>query len=477
MGKDRSLVHPYIPNSVPEIKAEMLEAIGMREIEELYHVIPDRLRLQRKLDLPRPHLAEVELKRYIKDILMKNGTCEENLSFLGGGCWQHYIPAICDEIVNRSEVLTAYAGEEYSDLGKLQMIFEYQSQLGELVGMDVVSVPTYSWGFAAGSAIRMASRINGRNEVLLPKTIGGERLCTIQTLCGPDVMPGHIDVSTVTYDVKTGLLDLEDLKGKISSKTAAVYLENPSYLGFMESQVEEIGAIAHGFGAEFIVGVDPISLGVLSSPSEYGADIVVGTIQPLGVHMNCGGGECAFIASRDEHRYVAEYPTMMVSITRNVMENEYGFGWCTWGRTGYSCRDELGQIRNESKDFIGTVSTLWAIAAAVYMTVMGPQGFKEIGELIIQKSHYAMELLSKIPGVRLHFSSNCFKEFVVNFDDTSKSVKEINNDLLKYNIFGGKDISEEFPELGNSALYCITEIHTAEDINKLANCMREVLAQ
>jgi len=477
MAKEKTFIHPYIPNSVPEIKAEMLKSIGVEDVKTLYQEIPERLRFKRKLNLPEPFLAEQDLKKHVKSILSKNKTCEESLNFLGGGCWQHYVPAVVDEIVKRSEVVTAYAGEEYADLGKFQLFFEYQSQLGELVGMDVVCLPIYSWGPAAGNAIRMASRITGRNEVLLPKTLSPERLATIRTLCQPVTMPGHIDAKLISYDTKTGLLDLDDLKSQISSRTAAVYIENPSYLGFIESEGKKISEIAHANGAESIVGVDPISLGVLAAPAHYGADIVVGTAQTLGMHMNCGGGMLGFIATRDEEKYVAEYPALIVSITSTIEEGEYGFGWCTWDRTSYSVRDDLGQIRNESKDFTGTSSNLWAIGAAVYMALMGPKGFKELGELIIQKSHYAVKLLSEIKGVKVILSPNIFKEFVVNFDETSKNVADINKALLEHNIFGGKDISKEFPELGNSALYCVTEIHSQDDIEKLANTLKEVLAK
>ncbi|GAI98809.1 unnamed protein product, partial [marine sediment metagenome] len=265
MAKEKPFIHPYIPNSVPAIKAAMLEAIGVKDVETLYQEIPEKLRLKRKLNLPEPFLAEQDLKKHVKSILSKNKTCEENLSFLGGGCWQHYVPAVCDEIVGRSEVLTAYAGDPYSDLGRFQMFFEYQSQLGELVGMEIVCLPVYSWGTAAGFAVRMASRITGRNEILLPKTIGPERLVTIRTLCQPVTMPGHIDIKLIDYDTKTGLLDLNDLKSQISAKTAAVYIENPSYLGFVEAQGKEISDIAHANGALGIVGVDPISLGILGA--------------------------------------------------------------------------------------------------------------------------------------------------------------------------------------------------------------------
>jgi glycine dehydrogenase subunit 1 len=466
----KAFVHPYIPNAVPEIRAEMLQEIGVPDVETLYQEIPDELRFKRKLNLPQPFLSEYELKRHTMGILSKNETCEKYLNFLGAGCWQHYIPAVCDEITGRSEFLTAYGGTVYSTFGKMQAQFEFQSLMGELVGMDVVSMPSYSWGAVAGNAVRMASRMTGRREVLIPKTVGPERLATIRTFCKSVLEEKGIEIKLLAYDADTGLIDLEDLRNTISSNTAAVYFENPTYLGFIESQGEAISEIAHAEGAECIVGVDPISLGVVAPPSDYGADIVVGTAQPLGIHMSCGGGMIGFIASRDEERYVAEYPSFLISITDTIKDGEYGFGFTRFERTSYIGRDK-------AKDFLGTVTGLWTITASVYMSLMGPEGFKEIGQTIIQKSHYAIESLSKLHGVKVLFPSNAFKEFVVNFNGIGKSVNTINKALLNYKIFGGKGLSEDFPELGNSALYCVTEVHTKEDIDRLTKALKEVIAQ
>lgn len=467
---EKAFVHPYIPNAVPEIKAEMLKEIGVADVEELYQEIPDDLRLKRKLNLPEPFTSEYELKKHIKGILSKNQTCEDFLNFLGGGCWQHYVPAVCDEIISRSEFLTAYGGTSYSTYGRMQAQFEFQSLMGALVGMDVVSEGSYSWGTVAGNAIRMASRMTDRREVLMPKTVSPERLATMRTFCKSVSEENSISIKLIEYDPETGLMDLEDLKNKISSNTAAVYFENPTFLGSIESQGEEISEIAHAEGAESIVGVDPISLGVVAPPSDYGADIVVGIAQPLGVHMNYGGGAFGFIASRDEEKYVAQYPSWLISIAETTNEGEYGFGFTRFERTSYIGRDK-------AKDFLGTAAGLWTIAAAVYMSLMGPKGFREIGETIIQRSHYAIDSLSKLDGVKVLFPSNAFKEFVVNFDDTGKSVKAMNKALLDFKIFGGIDLSEDFPELGSSALYCVTEVHSKEDIDKLTESLMEVIAK
>jgi glycine dehydrogenase subunit 1 len=468
MAKNIEQVHPYIPNSVPEIRDQMLRVIGAKSIEELLDAIPGRLRLNRRLNLPEPLEAEFELKKHVEDILSRNRTCKDFLNFLGAGCWQHYVPAVVDEVIHRAEFATAYAGNTYSDLGKWQAFFEFQSMMGELLEMEAVSLPTFDWGTAASFAIRMASRITGRNEVLIPRTISPERLAIIRNFCQSVAIPSHINIRPVNYDLDSGLLDLEDLRSKISSKTAGVYIENPSYLGVIESQGEEISKIAHDFGAESIVGVDPISLGVLAPPADYGGDIVCGEIQPLGIHMNFGGGTGGFIASRDEAKYIHEYPTHLVSIARTENGDGFGFGYCTHERTLYA-------VRERGKDFTGTTVGLWTVAAAVYLTLLGPKGIKKVGGAIIQKSHYTSTLLSRIDGLKILFSPHFFKEFVLNFDKSGKSVHDMNQSLLKRKIFGGKDLISEFSELGNSALYCVTEIHTQENIEELAGALKEAL--
>lgn len=461
--------HPYMANSVPDIKQEMLDAIGASNVEELFEQIPEDHRLKQALRLPRQLRSEAELKRHLVDLLSRNATCEQNLNFLGAGCWQHHVPAVCDEMVGRAEFLTNVWGSPSSDHGRNQTWFEYCSQIGELVKMDMVGMPVYSFGCAAGHAIRMASRITGRNEVILPTLSDPERLSVIANYCEPDEMESHIAVVPVGYDPGTGLLDLDDLKAKISSQTAAVYFESPSYVGVIERQGAEIAKIARSNGAETIVGVDPITLGVLKAPSDYGADIVVGSTQPLGVHMNCGGGVGGFIASRDDAKYVHEYNTLNISIAETDKPGQFGFGLSCAHQTSYG-------MREKGKDWTGNSTYLWAISGAVYMALMGPEGFREAGNLIIQQAHYAAQSLSALKGARVVFPSGFFKEFVVNFDEAAKSVQEINSALRERGIFGGKDLSREFPELGQSALFCVTECHTKADIDRLADALGEVLS-
>ena len=464
MKKKQKIVHPYIPNSVPKVKAKMLEDIGVKDIDELYNDIPESLRFKGEMNLPEQLTSEYALKRHVEKILSKNQTCEENISFLGGGCWQHYVPAICDEINQRSEFLTAYAGEPYEDHGRFQALFEYESLMAELLDMDVVNVPTYDWCQAASTSLRMAGRITRRNEILLSDTVSPDRFMAINNYCRP-----VLRLRLVKHCPKTGLMDLDDLKLKISVNTAGIYFENPSYLGFIEHQGKAISDIAHEEGALSIVGVDPISLGVMMPPSNYKADIVCGDIQGLGIHMNYGGGHGGFIATRDEKKFVMEYPSRLFGITKTSVEGEYGFGDVAYERTSFA-------VREEGKEFIGTCAALWGITAGVYLSLMGPRGMQELGKVIMQKSQYAIKKLSEIKGIKApFFDSPHFKEFIVDFNDTGMAVKDINIYLREHRIFGGKDLSREFPELGNCAMYCITEIHTKDDIDKLVQALSDCL--
>lgn len=462
MTEKKKFVHPYIPNSVPDVQAEMCQEIGISDIEELYADIPDSLRFENDMKLPEPIHSEYALKRHVEKILAKNQTCSENISFLGGGCWQHYVPAICDEINGRSEFLTAYAGEPYEDHGRFQALFEYESLMGELLDMDVVNVPTYDWHQAASTAVRMAGRITGREEILMPDTICPERLAVIKNYCQPVMR-----ITLVQHNPDTGLMDLSDLKAKISDQTAGIYFENPSYLGFIEEQGQAISDLTHADGALSVVGVDPISLGLIRPPSQYDADIVCGDIQGLGMHLHYGGGHAGFIASRDEEKFVMEFPSRLFGITKTCVPGEYGFGDVAYDRTSFG-------VREKGKEFVGTHSALWGITAGVYLSLMGPQGMRELNQVILQRSQYTMQRLAEIPSIKApRFQSVHFKEFVVDFNQTGKTVREINDFLRQRHIFGGRDLSQEFPDLGQCALYCVTEIHTQADIDTLIKALQD----
>jgi glycine dehydrogenase subunit 1 len=456
--------YPYIPNSVPRIKREMLDAIGATDVEELFGAIPERLRVPGLLDLPTPLLSEYALRRHVERTLARNENCADTLSFLGGGCWQHYVPAVCDEIVNRGEFVSAYYGDTYADHGKLQALFEYASMIGELVELDAVSLPTYDWGSAAATSICMAARMTERPAAIVPASMGAERRSIVEGYCEP-----WVDLVTIPFDQATGLLDLTDLRNALSEDVACVYFEVPGFLGTIETRAEEIAALAHEVGSLCIAGVDPISLGVLDAPTHYGADMVCGELQPLGVHMHYGGGLAGFVASPDEERFISEYPTFLIGVGPTAVDGEYAFGEVVWERTSYV-------QRGNSKEYTGTTQNLWAIAAAVYLALLGPDGLSELGRGILERARYAARRLGELPGVRAPgFSAPFFKEFVVDFGETGRTVAELNSALRQRGIFGGLDLSEQYPELGQSALFCVTEVHSQGDIDRLADELGEVL--
>lgn len=458
----KKIVYPYIPNSEPSIQQEMLTEIGASSIEELYKDVPENLKLPKKMDLPEPCLSEACLTRHVKKILGRNTPVSEKISFLGAGCYNHHVPAVVDEIINRSEFLTAYAGEPYEDHGRFQALFEYESMMAELMDFDVCNVPTYDGSQASGTALRMASRITGRSEVLVAGNINPSRMKIIKTYLKPDMK-----VTAVNYDTETGLLDLGDLESKLNEAIAAVFIENPTFLGNLEVEAQKIADLAHKAGSLFVVFVDPSSLGVVAPPSHYGADIACGDVQPLGVHMSYGSG-AGFISTSDDPRFVNEYPSRLFGLAPTT-EREWGFGDVLWERTSFANRDN-------AKEFVGTHSALWGIAAGVYLACMGPQGMYDLGKTILQRSQYARKQLDSIRGVNsFRLSTVGFKEFTVDFSDTGKTVEEINKALLDKGIFGGKDLSKDFPELGQSALYCVTEMISKEDIDSLVSCLKEYL--
>ncbi len=462
------MAHPFMASALADQRAQMLEEIGAESVEELFEQIPQAHRLAAPLQLPPQLASEAVLRRHLQGLLSRTTTCEESLSFLGGGYWRHHVPAICDEIAARREWLTSVWGTPSSDQGRFQAWFEYASQLGELLDLDFVGLPVYSWGCAAGHALRMAARMTGRGRVLVPEVLDPERRAVIVNYCGSPELAAHLGLGTVAWRRSDGRMDLDDLAAKLSADVAAVYVENPNFFGVVEDQVAEVAAMVSDAGAELVVGVDPLSLGVLAPPGELGAGLAVGTIQTLGVHLNAGGGAGGFIASRDEERYAREFPTLQVSLCDTTEPGERGFGISLFAQTSYGAREQ-------GNDWTGNSVYMWSIANAAYMAVMGPQGFADVGAAILQRSHHAAQRLATLPGVRVRFPSGFFRELVVGLGGRGLRVAEINGALRRRGIFGGLDLSETFPELGQSALYCLTELHTAADVERLVAALDDLL--
>lgn len=455
--------HPYLPTGVEAIEAEMLKELGLRDVEELFKDLPESIRFKGKLKVPGPY-PEMEVLRKIRNLLKKNVSSSDMPVFLGAGVWPHYVPAVVDAIVGRTEFATSYTPYQAEvSQGILQAQFEYQSMICELTGMDVANASMYDWATSLGEAARMAARLTKRSEFLIPHFLHPERKSVLKLMAEP----AKIKVIEVAQDGETGQMDLEDLKEKTSGETAGVYVENPSYLGFLEEGVKAIGEVAHDRGALYVAGIDPISLGILKDPGSYGADIVVGEGQPLGNSMNYGGPLLGIFACKEE--FVRHMPGRIIGLTTTIDQKYRAFCMALQTR-------EQHIRREKATSSICTNEALCAVAAAVYLSLLGPEGLKRLGETIMVKSHYAMRKLQEIDGVKVPlFNAVHFKEFTVNFDGTKKAVEHVHKRLLKEGVHGGKIVKGEFPELGETALYCVTEVHSKGDIDKLALSLRKVL--
>jgi glycine dehydrogenase subunit 1 len=409
-------IRPDIQKMAHKLDKEMIMEISAESFIELKLCSQEELHSLGEWGQSKPQI-EYEIPDYMEESLNKNVRAVEYFNDFDVGCCQNNIPTICDEGNQRSEFLTFHGGE-----GRFQGLVEYQSLIAELLDMDVVKISTFDWGKAAALSIRMASRITGRKKILAAKVVSPDRFKIISYYGSPE-----LDFAFVDYDKDTGLLDLEDLKKKISNETAAVYFENPAYLGFIESQGSEVAEIIKEHGVLLVVNVDPTSLGLLAPPSCYGADIVCGELHRFGMKRNKSGGQVGFIAVRDEEKFINEFPPHLVN----------------------------------------TVPTEW----------LSQNGMYEIGQTIMQNCQYAVMELNKISGVKgSRFSSPFLKKFIVDFNGTGLSVESINERLLEKKILGGKDLSKEFPEFGQSALYSVTEIQTRDDIASLIKALSVIIS-
>jgi len=441
-----------------------MKEIGIDDIDELFIDIPSEVKLKRSLQIPGPY-PELEVRQDVAKTLEKNTSSADIPVFLGAGVWPHYVPTVVEEMVRRAEFLTSYTPyQPEASQGMLQALFEYQSMICALTEMEFANCSLYDWASALGEAARMASRVTGKNEVIVPHYLHPERLATLRAYSEP----AGIEIVEAQQNAETGQIIITDLEKKLSSKTAGVYIENPSYLGYVETEVEAIGDAAHRKGALFIVGVDPISLGIMKPPGEYGADIVIGEGQPLGNRMNFGGPLLGIFTCRGE-RLLRQMPGRVIGMTTTVDGSQRAYCMVLQTR-------EQHIRREKATSNICSNEALCAVAAAVYLALLGPKGLNSLCKTILTKSRYAMKRLSEIKGLRTPvFDAPHFKEFTVSFEQSGKTVREIHQRLLRKRIHGGRIISQEFPELKETALYCVTEIHARRYIDMLAESLAEIL--
>ncbi|MEM2878117.1 MAG: aminomethyl-transferring glycine dehydrogenase subunit GcvPA [Candidatus Hadarchaeales archaeon] len=458
--------HHYIP-SFKRIREEMLVDIGVNSVEDLFSDIPEEVRLKRPLSLP-PRMSEQEVRRHVTEILSKNVPFTKFPVFLGGGVWPHYVPAHVKALVSRAEFLTSYTPYQAEvSQGVLQALFEYQSMICELVGLDVANASMYDWATALGEAALMCARVTERERFLVPDIMSRDRLSVLKNYSSG----AGLEIVRVGHNKKTGNVDLEDLKRKLDKNTAGVYIENPAYLGFLEVQVDEIERMAHEAGAMFVVGVNPISLGLLKPPGEYGADIVVGEGQPLGNPVSFGGPALGLFACRGEEKMIRSLPGRISGMTTTVDGKTRGFVMALQTR-------EQHIRRERATSNICSNETLCAIAAAIYLASMGPRGLRDVAEICASNAKFLMKRLGRISGVVAPvFESPHFNEFTMKIVSKEIGIEKMNSELLMRGVHGGKPLKREFPELGETSLVCATELHTEDDMNKFIDSVSAILEE
>lgn len=446
-------MHRYIPNTEAEERL-MLDSIGARSVEDLFADIPAELRLNRRIDIHEA-MSELELSWHMKMLSGTNKSTEELVCFLGAGAYDHYIPSIVRHLAMRSEFYTAYTPYQPEiSQGTLQAIFEYQTMICSLTGMEVTNASMYDGATACVEAAMMAVENARRSSILVSKTVHPEIRRVLKSYM-------HFrDVEVVEVDMKDGVTDVEKLKTLAEAGTAGVIVQNPNFFGIIED-LTDVEKIIHANKGVLIDYVDPISLGILKSPGESGVDIAVGEGQSLGNSLNFGGPYLGFLATNS--KLMRKMPGRIVGQSDDVD-----------GKRAYVLTLQAREQhirRYKATSNICSNQGLNALMATIYMSTMGKAGLKEVAEQSAKKAHYAMEQLTKDGKYKLLFNKPFFKEFAVSGEASATSV---NNELLKNNILGGFQLDKEYPELKNGLLLCVTEKRTRKEIDKLARVMEVV---
>jgi len=442
---------PYFPNT-PDDERAMLEAIGVGSIEELFESIPAELRLGRPLDVP-PAMGELELSALMSELAARNLPAGQAVCFLGGGSYDHFIPAVVDTIAGRGEFYTAYTPyQPEASQGTLQAMFEYQTLVAQLTGMDVSNASLYDGGSATAEAVLMALAATRRSgRVVVARSVHPEYRQVLRTYLT------NLDTELVEVPTPPGAIVPEELEAAVDQETACVVVQHPNFFGCLE-EVDAVAEIAHRAGALLIVVVDPISLGILKRPGDYGADLVVAEGQSLGSPMSFGGPYLGILACREQ--FMRRLPGRLVGQTVD--------------RRGNRCfvltlQTREQHIRREkATSNICTNQGLLALRAAVYLALMGPSGMRQVAELCLRKARYALERLTAARTISPAFDRPTFKEFVVRVEDGD--VDGLLAKALDDNIFAGVPLRRWYPELADGLLVAVTEKRTKEDVDRLGGC-------
>lgn len=445
----------YAPNT-DQNRKEMLEKIGVRDFSELIQAIPDSIRLKDELKLP-PPLSELELTGLLDELASRNRNASQTICFLGGGAYDHFIPAIVDHITSRSEYYTAYTPYQAEvSQGTLQSIYEFQSLICELTGMEVANASMYDGATAVAEAALLAHAHTRRDEILVAGSLNPNYRKVIDTYCGSI----KLKVDTLALEEGEGVVDPDAAKKKITDKVACVIVQSPNFFGLLED-IKEIEPLVHSVEALLVLACDPVSLGILKAPGEYNADIAVGEGQALGNRLYLGGPYLGYFACKQQ--LIRRMPGRIVAATAD-----------TKGRVGYvmTLQTREQHIRRErATSNICTNEALCALSACVYLSVMGKSGIRKVAELCLQKSHYAAEQIAGIDGFKKAYEAPFFKEFAI---QTPIPAGKIVGALLERNIFAGVDLGPFDQNWANQLLVCVTEKRTKKEIDLLVEELKKL---
>lgn len=446
-------MHRYIPNTDAQ-KKEMLESIGANSIEELFQDIPSNLRFQGDLNLGEP-LSELEVRKHMNELANKNKS--DLTCFLGAGAYDHYNPGIINHIISRSEFFTAYTPYQPEvSQGTLQAIFEFQTMITSLTGMDVTNASMYDAATAAGEAIVMACDNARKSKIVISSTVNPQTIEVCRTGLGAR------DIEIVIAPEKDGVTDIDALKELVDGDTAGVLVQSPNFFGIVED-LTAIEPIAHQQKkSALIVSTDPVSLGILKSPGSLGADIVVGDAQAISSPLSFGGPYIGFLAATS--KLVRKMPGRIVGQTEDA-EGKRSFVLTLQAR-------EQHIRRFKATSNICSNQGLVMLMTTIYLSTMGKQGLKEVASQCAQKAQYAFNKLTESGKFKPLFPGQpFFKEFAITSD---VSVDKLNEELLKNEILGGYELGKDFKEYENGVLICVTEKRTKEEIDELARIMEVI---
>ncbi|WP_052887435.1 aminomethyl-transferring glycine dehydrogenase subunit GcvPA [Thermogemmatispora carboxidivorans] len=449
----------YIPNT-PQEQQAMLERLGLRSMEDLLEPVPEEVRLRRPLNLP-PALAEPDLKRLMMGMAARNKSLDRVISFLGAGSYERAIPSVVPHLQRRSEFVTSYTPYQPEvSQGMLQAIYEFQTMVCQLTGLDIANASLYDGATALVEAVFMALGPGGQGEVVISAAIDPQYRRVLRTYAHAR------GFSVREVATENGVTSLTALEAAIGPQTVAVAIQQPNFFGCIED-VKAIEPLVHRHSRTVFISVtsEPASFGLLASPAEYQADIAVGELMSFGNPLSFGGPALGFLAARE--RFLRLMPGRLVGQT--VEEGSAR-------QTGYvlTLQAREQHIRRErATSNICTNQSLLAVGATIYMAALGKEGLRELAALCLHKAHYAQRQIGALPGFEPAFSAPFFDEFVIRLPISANRLQE---HLLQYDIIGGYDLGRDYPDLANHMLFCVTEMRTRDDIDRLVAALKEVAA-